>query len=118
RRHRFGPRQVLVGVLVVLAVLTPAAGLGLWSRGSASGEQDLRAAPTATVPAVARQMQGSVDRQRVLVLSADEGAVHAALLRSAGPRLTEPSVAAQVRRLEPVPGVVPGEARPKEPDVA
>lgn len=93
--HRaFGWRQVVVGVVAILVVAGPAAGLGAWvadvrpSSGQATaGELSTTAVPV--VPAVGRQIQTSPDAARVLRLEAAQDGLTATLLRRDGVQLVE-----------------------------
>ena len=92
-RHSFGWRQVLSGLLVLLAVLGPGATLGVWV---ARHDIALTATDVPVVPAIGRQMQES-GGLRVLALEPAGDGVVATLLRADGRQLTDSSRVLQIR---------------------
>ena len=92
-RHSFGWRQVLSGLLVLLAALGPGLTLGVWV---ARHDIALTATDIPVVPAIGRQMQES-GGLRVLALEPAGDGVVATVLRADGRQLTDSSRVLQVR---------------------
>lgn len=115
----FGWRQLATALLVLLMVLAPLAGTGLWLTALRGGESptllavEAEAAPA--VPALARELQTSPQRSRVLALQPEGEAIRAEVWRHAGPQLTE---SATVLAATTVSGPTPTDAAPAAPDDA
>ena len=90
-------RRVSVVVVAAVAVLGPAATLGLWTWEHRGGSGlDVSATDVPVVPAVGRQMQGSPDRVRMLAVEVVDGEVVAQVFSEDGQQLTETSRVVQL----------------------
>ncbi|WP_454084883.1 glycosyltransferase [Georgenia sp. Marseille-Q6866] len=101
----FGWRQLSAGVVTAVMVLGPLATAGVWlatvvdQRGQEGTLLALEGREAPPVPALARELQTSPERARVLALSAEGETVRAEVWRHAGPQLSETSTVVAARGL-------------------